>query len=106
MQEKVENLFLAESNETAKHFGSPISYFLPLPSYIGIGPCPIQLVVVMAVRKAVRAATITFTATSTIRFVFITPYINSAPSRHRLSCLRCHHRCCCYRPGSGYRHSP
>jgi hypothetical protein len=26
----------------------------------------------MAVRKAVRAATITFTATSTIRFVFIT----------------------------------
>ena len=55
MQEKVENLFLAESNETAKHFGSPISYFLPLPSYIGIGPCPIQLVVVMAVRKAVRA---------------------------------------------------
>ena len=37
-----------------------------------IGPCPIQLVVVMAVRKAVRAATITFTATSTIRFVFIT----------------------------------
>ena len=24
MQEKVENLFLAESNETAKHFGSPI----------------------------------------------------------------------------------
>ena len=75
MQEKVENLFLAESNETAKHFGSPISYFLPLPSYIGIGPCPIQLVVVMAVRKAVRAATITFTATSTIRFVFITSYI-------------------------------
>ena len=30
MQEKVENLFLAESNETAKHFGSPI--FLPLTS--------------------------------------------------------------------------
>ena len=29
----------------------------------------------MAVRKAVRAATITFTATSTIRFVFITSYI-------------------------------
>ena len=53
----------------------PFSYLLPLPSYIGIGPCPIQLVVVMAVRKAVRAATITFTATSTIRFVFITSYI-------------------------------
>ena len=30
-----------------------------------------QLVVVMAVRKAVSAATITFTATSTILFVFI-----------------------------------
>ncbi len=33
-----------------------------------MGPKPMQLVVVMAVRKAVRAATITFTATSTIRF--------------------------------------
>ena len=32
------------------------------------GPKPMQLVVVMAVRKAVSAATITFTATSTIRF--------------------------------------
>ena len=53
--------------------------FLHLPSYIGIGPCPIQLVVVMAVRKAVRAATITFTATSTIRFVFIS-YILHLPS--------------------------
>ena len=37
------------------NFGSPISYFLPLPSYIGIGPCPIHEVVVTAVRKAVRA---------------------------------------------------
>ena len=42
-----------------------------------IGPCPIHEVVVMAVRKAVRAATITFTATSTIRFVFITPHPSS-----------------------------
>ena len=69
MQEKVENLFLAESNETAKHFGSPISHFSLLITHFAqraIGPCPIQLVVVMAVRKAVRAATITFTATSTI----------------------------------------
>ena len=40
-----------------------------------MGPCPMHEVVVMAVRKAVRAATITFTATSTIRFVFITSYI-------------------------------
>ena len=31
-----------------------------------MGPYPMQLVVVMAVRKAVSAATITFTATSTI----------------------------------------
>ena len=31
-----------------------------------------QLVVVMAVRKAVRAATITFTATSTMRFFICT----------------------------------
>ena len=44
-----------------------------------IGPCPIHEVVVMAVRKAVRAATITFTATSTIRFVFIS-YILHLPS--------------------------
>ena len=35
------------------------------------GPSPMQLVVVMAVRKAVSAATITFTATSTI-FFFMT----------------------------------
>ena len=33
-----------------------------------MGPKPMQLVVVMAVRKAVRAATITFTATSMTRF--------------------------------------
>ena len=37
-------------------------------SYIGIGPYPMQLVVPSAVRKAVRAATITFTAISAIRF--------------------------------------
>ncbi len=33
-----------------------------------MGPKPMQLVVVMAVRKAVSAATITFTATSMTRF--------------------------------------
>ena len=37
-----------------------------------MGPSPMQLVVVMAVRKAVRAATITFTATSMKLFFFIT----------------------------------
>ena len=36
------------------------------------GPCPMQLVVVMAVKKAVSAATITFTATSIRLFFFIT----------------------------------
>ena len=36
------------------------------------GPCPMQLVVVMAVKKAVRAATKTFTATSIRPFFFIT----------------------------------
>lgn len=35
------------------------------------GPCPMQLVVVIAVRKAVRAATMTFTATSIKLFFFI-----------------------------------
>ena len=55
--------------------------FLPVPFLISfiyhfahraIGPYPIQLVVVTAVRKAVRAATITFTTTSINRFFFIT----------------------------------
>ena len=36
-----------------------------------MGPYPMQLVVVMAVRKAVSAATITFTATSMILPFFI-----------------------------------
>ena len=31
---------------------------------------------------------------------------SSVPGRHCRSCLRCHHWCSCYRPGSGYRHSP
>ena len=37
-----------------------------------MGPLPMQLVVVMAVRKAVSAATITFTAISMKLFFFIT----------------------------------
>jgi hypothetical protein len=54
----------------------PDSYFLPLTSYLSPltcqnGPRPMQLVVVMAVRKAVRAATTTFTATSMKRFFMI-----------------------------------
>ena len=44
---------------------------LPCSSDAYSGPKPKQLVVVMAVRKAVRAATITFTATSTIFPFFI-----------------------------------
>ncbi len=40
-------------------------------SYIVIGPYPAHDVVVIAVRNAVSAATITFTATSIILFFFI-----------------------------------
>ena len=40
-------------------------------SYTGIGPCPMQLVVVIAVRNAVSAATITFTTVSRKSFLFI-----------------------------------
>ena len=50
--------------------------------YSQMGPCPMQLVVPMAVRKAVSAATITFTASSMILCFFI------SLSRYR------HHRCC------------
>ena len=64
-------LFRLNINETAKFWQSHFSYILPLPSYIGIGPCPKQLVVVTAVRKAVSAATTIFTAISISRFFFI-----------------------------------
>ncbi len=46
-----------------------------LPSYIVIGPYPAHDVVVIAVRNAVSAATMTFTATSTILFFFILEFI-------------------------------
>ena len=52
------------------HLTYEVSFFFHFAQR-AIGPYPIQLVVVTAVRKAVSAATITFTATSTIRFVFI-----------------------------------
>ena len=42
----------------------------PFP-YTAIGPSPIQLVVPIAVRNAVSAATITFTASSTILCFFM-----------------------------------
>ena len=45
-------------------------FIIPYPK----GPRPMQLVVVMAVRKAVSAATITFTATSMTRFFIIVHY--------------------------------
>ena len=41
------------------------------PPYIAIGPYPIQLVVPIAVKNAVSAATITFTASSITRCFFI-----------------------------------
>ena len=65
-------LFRLNINETAKFWQSHFSYILPLPSYIGIGPCYMQLVVPSAVTNAVTAATTTFTAMSAIRFHFIT----------------------------------
>ena len=47
------------------------------PRYIAIGPNPIQLVVPIAVKNAVSAATITFTASSMILCFFIV-YLLSA----------------------------
>ena len=47
------------------------NYYLLTINYQN-GPCPIQLVVVIAVRNAVSAATITFTTVSRMsRFIFI-----------------------------------
>ena len=60
-----------------------------------------QLVVVMAVRKAVRAATITFTATSIKRFFILFTFLlfylftfthRLLPGHHRHRC--CHRRYC------------
>ena len=47
------------------------------------GPKPEQLVVVMAVRKAVSAATATFTAISTIRFFIRTRIFLMSHRSHR-----------------------
>ena len=55
------------------------SSFSPQTSYIGIGPCPMQLVVVIAVRNAVSAATITFTTVSRKSFLFIVYYFFFRP---------------------------
>ena len=60
------------------HFGSRLDSELkttihhePFTMNHQIGPCPMQLVVPSAVRKAVSAATATFTTSSIIRFFFI-----------------------------------
>ena len=60
------------------HFGSRLDSELkttihhePFTIHHQIGPCPMQLVVPSAVRKAVSAATATFTTSSIIRFFFI-----------------------------------
>ena len=52
------------------YFDTP-SFTNLLTFYSQIGPCPIQLVVPIAVRNAVSAATIIFTASSTILCFFI-----------------------------------
>ena len=44
-------------------------------TYIQMGPCPMQLVVPIAVRNAVSAATITFTASSMILCFFILGFL-------------------------------
>ena len=57
------------------------------------GPYPMQLVVPSAVRNAVSAATITFTATSIKRFFFIRYFLHltsafSLSLRHQNPCFR------------------
>ena len=68
------------------NLASPISVIISSENSVSSvaqnGPFPMQLVVPMAVRKAVSAATITFTASSMILCFFI------SLSRYR------HHRCC------------
>ena len=70
----------------ARLFAGPISVIISSENSVSSvaqnGPFPMQLVVPMAVRKAVSAATITFTASSMILCFFI------SLSRYR------HHRCC------------
>ena len=59
-----------------------------------IGPRPMQLVVVMAVRKAVSAATITFTAISmNLFFIICSSFILTSDIRHQTSFSPCrsHH---------------
>ena len=53
----------------------PFSFAAAAFSYIVIGPYAAHDVVVIAVRNAVSAATITFTATSIILFFFILKFI-------------------------------
>ena len=59
----------------ANNLASPISVIISSENSVSSvaqnGPYPMQLVVPMAVRKAVSAATITFTASSMIRCFFI-----------------------------------
>ena len=62
---------VAEETTRKRGLAASTSVSPPHPRQNEIGPCPMHEVVVMAVRKAVRAATITFATISTIRFVFI-----------------------------------
>ena len=45
---------LTKEGLTAHKVCQSLSYLLPLPSYIGIGPCPMHEVVPMAVSAAVK----------------------------------------------------
>ena len=97
------------------HLTYEVSFFFHFAQR-AIGPYPIQLVVVTAVRKAVSAATITFTTTSINRFFFIIiNYQLSARlcrlARQELSISECvnlrlpDHRCCSDHPGSDHHRS-
>ena len=62
---------VAEETTRKRGLAASTSVSPPHPRQNEIGPCPMHEVVVMAVRKAVRAATITFTAISMNPFFLI-----------------------------------
>ena len=96
------------------HLTYEVSFFFHFAQR-AIGPYPIQLVVVTAVRKAVSAATITFTTTSINRFVFIIINYQLSTFNYQLSTSEAPanafnlrlpgHRCCSDPPGSDHHRS-
>ena len=77
--------FFISSNNTAKNEAHSLKLRAPIVQSI-IGPCPRHEVVVMAVKKAVSAATMTFTAISMMRFFILYHWFRgSVPSAPRSS---------------------